>query len=138
MEFTDPQVILFVADCERAARFYANFGFTETFRAPQNDPVKVEMVLSGFGLGLALPGPAAESHGLTPVTEGDRACITLWTDDVQGAYRLALASGAADHAAPHPFLDGRLRVAFVRDPDGHPIQFVQRTVAPSPTAGEPA
>ena len=135
MEFSDPQAILFVADCERAARFYANFGFAETFRTSQSDPVKIEMVLGGFGLGLALPGPAAESHGIDPVTSGDRACITLWTDDVQGAYRLALASGATDHSEPHPFLDGRLRVAFVRDPDGHPIQFVQRVAPPSPTAG---
>jgi hypothetical protein len=84
MEFTDPQVILFVA----------------------------------------------ESHGLTPVMEGDRACVTLWTDDVDGVHRLALASGASDHAGPHGFLDGRLRVAFVRDPDGHPIQFVQRAGSP--------
>ncbi len=85
MEFTDPQVILFVA----------------------------------------------ESHGLTPVMEGDRACVTLWTDDVDGAHRLALASGASDHAGPHGFLDGRLRVPFVRDPDGQPIQFVQRAGSPA-------
>lgn len=126
MEFFDPQVILFVGDCERAAAFYAVFGFRETFRAPQVDPVKVEMALGGFGLGLALPGPAAESHGLTPVTTGHRACLTLWTDDVDGAYPLALAAGGTDSSAPHPFLDGRLRVAFVEDPDGHPVQLVQR------------
>lgn len=133
MEFTDPQVILFVGDCERAARFYAVFGFVETFRTTRQDPVKVELALGGFGLGLALPGPAVESHGLDPVSSGDRACITLWTDDVDGAYQLALASGATDHAGPHPFLDGRLRVAFVRDPDGHPVQFVQRVESASPT-----
>jgi catechol 2,3-dioxygenase-like lactoylglutathione lyase family enzyme len=131
MEFTDPQVILFVADCERAARFYSAFGFTETFRTSHQDPVKVEMVLGGFGLGLALPGPAADSHGIDPVASGDRACLTLWTDDVAGAHQLALAAGATDHAAPHPFLDGRLRVAFVRDPDGHPVQLVQRAAAQS-------
>ena len=82
--------------------------------------------MGGFGLGLALPGPAAESHGLTPVTSGQRACVTLWTDDVDGAHMLALAAGATDNSAPHPFLDGHLRVAFVEDPDGHPVQLVQR------------
>ena len=33
VEFLDPQVILFVGDCERAAAFYAMLGFRETFRA---------------------------------------------------------------------------------------------------------
>lgn len=126
MELFDPQVILFVADCERAARFYGAFGFRETFRAPDVSPVKVEMQLGGFGLGLALPGPAAASHGIEPVTSGHRACVTLWTDDVGEAYATALAAGGREHSAPHPFLDGRLSVAFVEDPDGHPVQLVER------------
>lgn len=126
MRFSDPQVILFVADCERAAAFYSEFGFTETFRAPDDDPVKVEMALGGFALGLALPEPAAESHGIAPVTRGHRAAITLWTDDVEAAYSHALTAGARDHRGPHPFLDGKLMVAFVEDPDGHPLQLVQR------------
>jgi catechol 2,3-dioxygenase-like lactoylglutathione lyase family enzyme len=126
MQFLDPQVILFVADAERAARFYATFGFRENFRSPEVNPVKVEMTLNGFGLGLATPGPAAESHRLDPVTAGHRACITLWTDDVAAAYRLALDSDAKDHSPPHDFQGGRLSVAFVEDPDGHPVQLVQR------------
>lgn len=128
MEFHDPQVILFVADCERAASFYAMFGFRETFRSPERAPVKVEMALGGFSLGLALPGPAAENHGLDPVIAGHRACMTLWTDDVDTAYASALAAGATDSSSPHPFQNGLLRVAFVEDPDGHPVQLVQRVV----------
>lgn len=133
MEFSDPQVILFVADCERAARFYERFGFRETFRTSADSPVKVEMVLGGFGLGLALPGPAATSHGISPVASGHRACVTLWTDDVVAAYEMAMEAGAAEHAAPHPFLDGRLQVAFVEDLDGHPVQFVQRVASKAAT-----
>lgn len=127
--FFEPQVILFVADCERAGRFYESFGFAETFRTPTDRPVKVELSLGGFNLGLALPEPAAVSHGLDPVTVGHRACITLWTDDVEGAYALALQNGARDNREPHPFLDGQLFVALVEDLDGHPIQFVQRVAA---------
>lgn len=128
--YHDAQVILFVADTEAAASFYGHFGFRETYRTSQEAPIKIEMALGGFELGLALPGPAAESHGIEPVTSGHRACITLWTDDVEAAYRDALAVGAKDHAGPHPFLEGRLRVAFVEDPDGHPVQLVER-VAPA-------
>ncbi len=129
MEFSDPQVILFVADCELAAAFYETFGFRETFRSPDRAPVKIEMALGGFNLGLALPEPAAQSHGLRPVTAGHRACMTLWTDDVEAAYSRALAVGATDGSSPHPFRDGLLRVAFVEDLDGHPVQLVQRVGA---------
>lgn len=125
MTFVDPQVILFVADCERAARFYAAFGFVETFRGGSEPPVKIEMLLGGFSLGLALPAPAAEAHGIDPVTTGHRAVITLWTDDLDGARELALRAGGQRPGEPHEFLDGRLRVAFVEDPDGHPVQLVQ-------------
>jgi catechol 2,3-dioxygenase-like lactoylglutathione lyase family enzyme len=126
--FTDPQVILFVADPEASGRLYRRFGFRETFRTSPEAPIKVEMALGGFTLGLALPEPAAASHGITPVTSGHRACITLWTDDVEAAYAMALEAGARDHRGPHPFLDGRLRVALVEDLDGHPIQLVQKAV----------
>ena len=131
MNFSHPQVILFVADCERAARFYQSFGFTEKFRTPDERPVKIEIVLGGFEVGLALPEPAAASSGLDPVTRGHRACITLWTDDAEAAHAMALENGARAHRRPVEFLDGRLLVAFVEDPDGHPVQFVQRVTSPS-------
>ena len=127
MKFSEPQVILFVADCERSAQFYEQFGFEETVRTSQQTPVKIELSLGAFNLGLAEPGPAAESHDITPVTAGHRACLTLWTDDVVGAaYAMALRAGAVDNAGPHSFRDGLLRVAFVEDLDEHPIQLVQR------------
>lgn len=74
MKVFDPQIILFVADTERAAPFYAALCFVEDFRATEPDtaPVKIEMSLDGFGLRLALPGPGAQTHGLTPVTRGRR------------------------------------------------------------------
>jgi catechol 2,3-dioxygenase-like lactoylglutathione lyase family enzyme len=126
MHVTEAQVILFVADTERSAAFYRQLGFQETFRTSQDAPVKIELELGGFSVGLATPGPAAASHGVVPVTAGHRACITLWTDDVEAAYAMALEAGAADHTPPHAFLDGRLRIAFVIDPDEHPVQLVQR------------
>ncbi|MGH3097403.1 MAG: VOC family protein [Streptosporangiales bacterium] len=77
---------------------------------------------SRFGASWARSGESRHQ----PVSSGHRACITLWTDDVDSAYAMARRAGATDHAAPHPFLEGRLRVAFVEDPDGHPVQLVQR------------
>ncbi|WP_062310487.1 VOC family protein [Demequina rhizosphaerae] len=125
MEFFEPQVILFVEDCERAAGFYARLGFVETFRSDDEAPIKVEMALGGFMLGLAHPEPAAQSHGLEPVTEGDRVCLTLWTDDVESAFDRAVEAGGRARREPHRFRDV-LQVAFVNDLDGHPIQLVER------------
>lgn len=82
------------------------------------------MGLGGFVLGLALPEPAAEAHGLDPVVTGHRTCMTIRTDDVAGAYSMALEAGARQQR-PAPYLDGRLRIALVEDPDGHPVQLVQ-------------
>ena len=131
MDFRNAQAILFVADCERAATFYETFGFLETFRVPLDVPIKIEMALDGFALGLALPEPAAKSHHITPVAEGHRACITLWTDDCEAAYRAALSAGVTDNLGPHPFLGETLVVAMVEDPDGHPVQLVQRVAQPT-------
>lgn len=130
MYFYDPQIVLFVDDCEAAAEFYATFGFEETFRTSPQTPVKIEMALGSFSLGLALPEPAAESHGISPISTGHRACITLWTDDVDSAYRVALDAGAQHLREPHEFLNGHVRVAFVVAPDKHPVQFVERLPRP--------
>lgn len=126
MGFSKPQAILFVRDPERSADLYRFFGFVETFRTPDEKPIKVEMSLDGFELGLAEPAAAATHHQIEPVIEGDRACITLWTDDIDVAYVEAQNQGALPRHAPHSFLDGQLRVAFLYDLDGHPIQLVQR------------
>lgn len=126
MRFMDPQVILFVADPERAAAFYSTFGFSETFRTSDADPVKVEMAHGGFALGLATADSARASHGLAPVTQGQRACLTLWTDDVDAATTAAVSAGGRSLTPPHAFLDGKLFVAMVEDLDGHPIQLVQK------------
>ena len=50
----------------------------------------------------------------------------LWTDDTDAALSALAASGTPVLAPAHDFLDGRLRAAWVTDPDGNPIQLVQR------------
>lgn len=125
VQFSEPQVILFVANPEASARFYGTFGFAETFRTSAVDPGKIEMVKGGFTLGLATPASAAEAHGLVANTAPHRAVVVLWTDDVGGAYRLALDAGAREIRSPHEFR-GTLKIAFVSDLDGHPVHLVQR------------
>jgi catechol 2,3-dioxygenase-like lactoylglutathione lyase family enzyme len=124
--YSDPSINLYVGDVEASVRFYTAFGFTEEFRTPASGPpAHVELRLGGLRLGLAAVEAAHEMHGLV---RGSGPCgeVALWTDDVDLAYERALAAGAPSVSAPHDFLDGRLRAAWVGDPDGNPVQFVRR------------
>jgi glyoxylase I family protein len=123
--FRNPQVILFSGDLPRAVAFYANLGFTETFRVPaEGEPIHVDLVLDGYKIGIASAASTRDDHGLDPVAEGQRAAVILWTDDTAAAFAQIVANGARALAGPHKWL-GRLLIAWVADPDGNPIQIVQ-------------
>jgi len=124
--FRRPQIVLFSNDVRRAVDFYMRLGFTETFRVPTDGvPIHVDLVLDGYTVGIASVASTRDDHGLDPVAEGQRAAVILWTDDTAAAYDAVVAAGAPALAAPHVWLD-RLLVAWTADPDGHPIQIVQR------------
>jgi glyoxylase I family protein len=132
--FTAPEVILFSGDVARAAEFYKALGFAETFRVPQEGPpIHVDLQLDGYKIGFASIESARNDHGLDQVTSGQRATITLWTQDTARAYRTLTTAGIPGLAAPSIWL-GRLLIAWVQDPDGHPIQLVQRLDNPASSA----
>ena len=125
--FASPQINLYSRDLPRALAFYEALGFVETFRTPKTGaPAHVELALDGFKLGVATFDAAAADHGLDPQADGRGVEIVLWTDDVDAAAVALGAAGAPIVSPPHDFLDGRLRSAWVADPDGNPIQLVQR------------
>jgi hypothetical protein len=76
-------------------------------------------------LGIASVDAAIANHGLGPDLGGRPIEIVLWTDDTDGAYPHRIAAGAPSLSPPHDFL-AHLRAAWVADPDGNPIQLVQR------------
>ena len=124
--FRRPQVILFSLDLARAGAFYASLGFRETFRVPvDGDPIHVDLALDGYTIGIASVASTRDDHGLDPVAEGQRAAVILWTNDVRTAYQTLVDAGADALAAPHRWLE-RLLIAWVADPDGNPVQIVQR------------
>jgi glyoxylase I family protein len=123
--FRTPQVVLFSENPERAAAFYSNLGFTETFRVPtEGEPIHVDLTLDGYKIGIASVASTREDHGLDPVPKGQRAAVILWTDDIAAAFATLTANGVTGLVAPHEWL-GRLRIAWVSDPDGNPVQIVQ-------------
>jgi predicted enzyme related to lactoylglutathione lyase len=125
--FQTPSINLYSRDLARAVGFYSDLGFIETFRTPQTGPPRhVELALDGFRLGIATVDAAAEDHGIRPTGDGCWIEIVLWTDDTDAAVRAAVQRGVSLLSPPHDFLDGKLRSAWIADPDGNPIQLVQR------------
>jgi len=127
VSFSAPMINLYSRDLVRAAAFYSQLGFVETFRTPESgDPAHVEFKLDGFTLGIATIEAARETHGLRPEGEGRWIEIVVWTEDTDAAVSALVARGAPLLSAAHDFLDGKLRSAWIADPDGNPIQLVQR------------
>ncbi len=124
--FRAPMINLYSRDLSRAAAFYSELGFVETFRtAPAGEPVHIELTLDGFTLGIATMKAAQEHHSLRPGGEGRWIEIVLWTDDTDAALNGLAGKGAPVLSPAHDFLDGTLRAAWIADPDGNPIQIVQ-------------
>lgn len=125
--FRSPMINLYSHDLSRAAEFYSELGFVESFRTPASgEPVHIELTMDGFTLGIATLEAAKEHHSLRPGGEGRWIEIVLWTDDTDTALTALVARGARLLSPAHDFLDGKLRAAWVADPDGNPIQLVQQ------------
>ncbi|MDH2900248.1 MAG: hypothetical protein PXY39_04695 [archaeon] len=83
------------------------------------------MTLDHFTIGISSVEAAISDHGLNPNLDGRPIGIVLWSDDTDYDYeRLTAAEGAKSLSAPRDFLSD-LRIAWVADPDGNPIQIVQ-------------
>lgn len=125
VRLSEPEVILFSADVERTAAFYTRLGFIERFRVPEvGTPIHVDLELDGYRIGFASLESSREDHGLRPATGGQRGTITLWTADVAADYRTLTDAGVPGLQEPRVWLE-RLLIAWLEDPDGHPIQLVQ-------------
>ena len=124
--FRSPAINVYSHDVMRLIAFYEGLCFQETFRTPrEGTPVHVELVLDGFTIGIASVDAAAADHGLRPELGGRPVEIVLWTDDTDGSFERLTAGGAPALSPPHDFLSD-LRLAWVADPDGNPIQLVQK------------
>ena len=126
MVFIRPAINIYSHDVMRLVRFYVGLGFRETFRTPkEGTPVHVEVTMDGFTIGIADVDAAIADHGLNPDLGGRPVEIVLWTDDADLDFARLTADGAPSLSAPHDFLS-HLRLAWVADPDGNPIQLAQK------------
>jgi len=120
------QTNLYSSHVEETVAFYERLGFAERFRTPRDGPpIHVELDLDGFTLGVADVESARRDHGLDVTSDGTGAEVCVWVPDVDAACADLLAHGASVMSAPHDWL-ADLRVAWVADPDGHPVELVQK------------
>jgi catechol 2,3-dioxygenase-like lactoylglutathione lyase family enzyme len=127
--FRAPQITFYSEHLERLRDFYLALGFQERFQhPPEGVPIHVELVLDGFNLGIADVESARKDHGLSPELSGRAAELVLWCDDTDAEYARLSAAGSTGLSEPHDWL-GDLRIAWIADPDGNPIQLVQHAGA---------
>lgn len=122
------EIIFYVSDQYRSCGFYENvLGMAPVLDVPGMTEFEL---MQGVKLGLMPEGGIANI--ITPAlphpnkASGIPRCeLYLFVEDVETAYKNALASGAM---AISPVLDRDWgdRVAYVADPDGHVIAFAQR------------
>lgn len=123
--FSKPQIVLFSRDVEKLGDFYRQLGFAETFRVPTDGPpIHIDVQLDGYLIGIASVESTRDDHDLQPVESGQRAAVVLWTEDTEAAYSELVDRGCQPLHPPHMWLD-RLLIAWIADPDDHPIQIVQ-------------
>jgi len=119
------QVNLWCADVEACAVFFRNLGMPEKFRFPSHgEPHQVEVEAAGVRIGFSSSRVGSEFFGI-PTTPGENTELVLWCDDVDDLYRTALDSGGTPVNGPADSPDGRLRYAWLRDPEGHRVKLVQ-------------
>jgi catechol 2,3-dioxygenase-like lactoylglutathione lyase family enzyme len=112
---------LVVRDAEAMTAFYRNtFGFDVRSRFELPGIIEVMLALPGEAFTLVL---YQNTDGREVTIGTGHGPVGFLTSDVDGAYAHALAHGATDERAPFD-LPG-MRIAFVRDPEGHQIEMIQ-------------
>jgi hypothetical protein len=123
----DPMINIYSRNVIRLIGFYKRLGFRETFRTPKHGrAAHVELSLDHFKIGVASVDATIADHGLSPDLGGRPVEIVFWTDDVDRDFARLATRGIPSLSRPHDFLGGHLRAAWIADPDGNPIQLVQR------------
>ena len=121
---TGAQVNVYARDPDALARFYTGLGLSETFRFPERGAAEhVEVGVGGMTLGLTSAEALERLAGLAAEPGRPSAEVVLWCTDVDALVAVAQALGARPVAPPRVF-DGRIRAAWVEDPEGNRVKIV--------------
>ncbi len=127
-----------VADLERSERFYRDvLGFTtaeDRFAFPEHD-LRGVVVVNAAGARVELferkdSVPTGPHHQIESTRRQGWFQFALAVPDIAETFAAVVAAGAEPSLAPTTAPDGVSLVAFVRDPDGNLVEFLQRPVRP--------
>lgn len=125
-KFSDPFALIYTNDVPRMAAFYMEvFGFEVDFRWPPdtNEPVEfVNLQLGQCGIGFGRPIDPLHGQAVAASSSPASFELAIVADDVDAAVKDACAKGAKllEEPVDQPWGE---RMAYVADPDGHPIMI---------------
>ena len=127
-----------VADLERSERFYRDvLGFTtaeDRFAFPEHD-LRGVVLVNAAGARVELferkdSVPTGPHHQIESTRRQGWFQFALAVPDIAETFAAVVAAGAEPSLAPTTAPDGVSLVAFVRDPDGNLVEFLQRPARP--------
>jgi catechol 2,3-dioxygenase-like lactoylglutathione lyase family enzyme len=129
-----------VADLERSERFYGDvlgFGLVEDrFTFAEHD-LRGVVLVNPQGARVELferkgSLPAGPQHQIESTRRQGWFQFALAVPDLAQTFAAVVAAGAEPSLAPTTAPDGVSLVAFIRDPDGNLVEFLQRPARPAP------
>ena len=119
---------IIVADVDRLFAFYrAVFGMAETARVRQGegDAELDEIIMGPAGAGYSVPSLVIQRYPNRPIPAPGEATLGFIVADIDRTIKTALAAGATIDQPLRTAAEHGIRVAFIKDPDGHRIEIVQ-------------
>ena len=125
--FSSSMPNLYSADVAASAHFYGEvLGFSQTFQYPPTGTARhVELRLGDSMLAITSYAAVSET-GLPAPSTGHTQELVVWCDNVDAAVSRARSAGAPVLVEPYNHVAGHRR-AYVADPDGNWLAFVQGT-----------
>lgn len=119
---------IIVADVDRLFAFYRDvFGMAETARVRQGEGEAEldEIIMGPAGTAYSLPSLVIQRYPNRPIPARGEATLGFIVSDIDRTIETALAAGATIDRPIRTATEHSIRVAFIKDPDGHLIEIVQ-------------
>lgn len=127
--------MLRVTNLERSLQFYEQALGMRLLR--RKDYPEGRFTLAFIGYGLESEQAAIELTHNWDVTDYDRGTgfghIAIEVENAETACALVVSRGGKVCRPSGPMKHGKTVIAFVEDPDGYPIEFIERVAAPRET-----
>ncbi len=119
---------IIVADVDRLYGFYHDvFGLAQINRVRQGEGQAEldEIIMGPAGAGYSVPSLVIQRYPNRPVPARGEATLGFIVADIDRTIQTAVAAGAVIDRPVRTAAEHGIRVAFIKDPDGHLIEIVQ-------------